>query len=129
MELQFRKKVLAECGELAKIHCVGENRDKCILCGSEQHHTSGLCPTCLHAVNNRCSLRQCGKVRGLSNNDVICLSCGEKKATTMGLCRNCYRRMKRLGLDSAEKLVQYETEKANSIGPAVPDWNPIFQEK
>lgn len=128
MELWFRKKILDECRELATIHCVGEKAHKCLLCGNEQDHASGLCRTCLNAINNRCALRQCGRVHGLSNSDVVCLSCGQRKAKTLGLCRNCYHRMKRLGLKSAAELLQYESKDKQESGPAVPEWNPIFKE-
>lgn len=107
----FRAMILAQCQQLAQTHCVGENANKCLICGNHTQRKEGLCDTCFNALRVRGVLRQCGHTHRVKNADLVCAYCGASPAVTKGLCRNCYTKMKYRGLNSAEELINYE--KAN----------------
>ena len=104
----FRYRILAQCEELSKKHCVGENEHKCILCGSKVQRKEGLCKTCYGALRSRGVLRQCGHTHIVKNADLLCAFCGKRPAVSKGLCRSCFHRLKVHGLNTAEELINYE---------------------
>ncbi len=98
-DVDFRANFFAASARLGKKYCVGKNKGKCIYCGNEQNHETGICSTCRMAFYNRGVIRCVGRVRevpGCTGADLegSCIICG--KTTRWGtnasqLCRNCYR--------------------------------------
>lgn len=91
LDTETRKKYVGIFDDLAAKYCNEENKNKCLLCGEEQHHHTGLCNTCLKAVK-RGVIRQCGNVRNMSlaHKHLVCRICGAESPVAHGLCRKCY---------------------------------------
>ena len=91
LDAAARKKYVEIFDKLAIKYCNGENEGKCLLCGKDQHHHTGLCDICLKAIK-RGVMRQCGNVRNMSlaHKYLVCRICGAENPVAHGLCRKCY---------------------------------------
>ena len=113
--IEFRAKIYPVLIKLKKKYCVGENEEKCLLCGSTgtekiKVNPKGLCPACAKAFTGRGVLRQCGITRGFMNPQLTCICCEKEQGRTLGLCMKCYRLYKKKDGMTVEEFVAAEKE-------------------
>ena len=95
---EFRNAFYEKTKKLAMKYCVGENEHKCLMCGREQNHATGMCQTCRKALSDRGVIRTTGKTRKegaglLDVDDEGCVICGRPAkwlTTHSNLCKTCY---------------------------------------
>ena len=120
---EYRTKVFAEAKRLARIHCVGDDEHKCIICGDEieikrpdhDYQYPGLCKKCQKTISYRRKLPMCGNVRWMKNPDLICRCCEERSAQFMGLCRNCYHHSTVSGIRETIALKRYVSARSRVV--------------
>lgn len=104
----FRNYIYHILRKYTEQYCVGENANKCLMCGAEQHRPIGLCFTCFNSFRTRGVIRTCGRTRVVKNSQLLCIACKERPGRTMGICYNCYRLMRKANLKNPQELIAYK---------------------